>query len=155
MITCKFEDGGDGKLRHVCVNAVVILDKKILLVKRSEKLMEGGKWGLPGGFVNRDETVDEAVSRELKEETGWEGKIVSLFHINSNPQRPDHGRQNVILEYLITPTEEVSIPDWEQSEVEWHEIEALTPEMMAFDHFKTLEHVKKYLKNELSLPIIE
>ena len=34
MITCKFEDAGGAKLRHVTVNAVVIKDNRVLLGKR-------------------------------------------------------------------------------------------------------------------------
>lgn len=56
MITCTFEDGGRGKLRHAVVNAIILKENKILLVKRSPKITEGGKWGLVGGFMDRDET---------------------------------------------------------------------------------------------------
>jgi 8-oxo-dGTP diphosphatase len=44
---------------------------KILLGKRSKGLLEAGKWGLLGGYVNRDETVEAAASRETMEESGW------------------------------------------------------------------------------------
>lgn len=156
MIECKFEDGGEGKLRHICVHAIVVRKEKILLVKRSEKIIEGGKWAFPGGFVDRDETIQEAALRELKEETGWDGKVIAFFRINSNPHRAnDAQRQNIPIEFLVEPLDRTGTPDWEQTEVVWHDMELLTPEMMAFDHYKTIELLRKYLEHELTLPIVE
>ena len=55
MLTCTFEDGNKNSLRHVVVDTIVCKDGKVLLVKRIGKLLEGGKWGLVGGFVERDD----------------------------------------------------------------------------------------------------
>lgn len=76
MITCTFEKGYQARLRHVVVHALVIKDGKILLVRRAPELLNGNLWGMPGGFLNRDETAEQGVLRELKEETGWEGEVV-------------------------------------------------------------------------------
>ena len=155
MITCEFEDGGKAKLRHVTVHALVIRDNKLLLVKRSEKIIEGGKWGLPSGYVNRNERIEEAVLRELKEETGWDGKVISLFRINSEPHRPnDAERQNIALEFLIEPISKTGEPDWEQSEVKWFDLEEINLDEMAFDHGDTISLLIDYQKNQFKLPII-
>ena len=155
MITCEFEDGGRAKLRHVTVHALVIKDNKLLLVKRSEKIIEGGKWGLPSGYANRNERVEEAVLRELKEETGWDGKVISLFRINSEPHRPnDAERQNIALEFLIEPTDETGEPDWEQTEVKWFDLGQISLDEMAFDHGDTIKLLIEYQKSQFELPII-
>ena len=105
MITCYFE--GSKKpvnLRHVVVDALVIDGRKILLVKRAGQWVESGKWALPGGFLDRDETSQEAAVREVKEETGYESAVVKLFTVNDSPCRPrEQNRQNVALVYLMKP----------------------------------------------------
>jgi len=83
MITCTFEHGSRAGLRHVVVHAVVERDGALLLVKRAKHLSEGGKWGLPGGFLDRDERLVDGVLRELREETGWTGEVRALLRINS------------------------------------------------------------------------
>src|SRR5690349_13402924 len=45
------------------------------------------------------------VLRELREETGWEGRVVSLLRINSRPDRPREDRQNIAFDFLIEPLE--------------------------------------------------
>ena len=113
MITCKFEDGGKAELRHVVVHAIVEKDGKLLLEKRAESLCDGsGQWCLPGGFMDRDETVKQAVLRELLEETGWEGEIIAFFRVNTNPQRQEKTkRQNVALEFIIKPLKQIKSGD--------------------------------------------
>lgn len=139
MISCTFEDGGKGKLRHVVVHAILEHEGKILLVKRSPKILEGGKWSLPSGFLDRDETAEQCVLRELREETGWTGEIVSFFRINSNPYRPGEDRQNVAIEFIVKAIEKVGEGDWESTDIKWFPLDNL-PQLseMAFDHGESL-----------------
>ena len=46
---------------------------KILLLHRLKQKLHGGKWGAPAGKVNQKESVQEAMIRELQEETGIGG----------------------------------------------------------------------------------
>lgn len=155
MITCVFEKGCQTFLRHVVLHAIVEKDGKLLLEKRAADLLEGGKWALPGGFLDRNETAGQGALRELKEETGWEGEVISLFRINSNPQRPKEDRQNVVFEFIIKPKRKVSLPDNEVSKVEWIPINKLLPfEEFAFDHGETLKSYLEYRKKPFPLPII-
>lgn len=156
MINCIFEDGGKGSLRYIVLHAIVEKDGKLLLLKRAENLIEGGKWALPGGFLDRDETAAEGILRELKEETGWTGEVVSLFRINSTPNRPlDANRQNVAMEFIIKPLQQVSKMDKETIKIEWVPVKDLVPsEEFAFDHGETIKLYFEYRKQPHSLPII-
>ena len=156
MITCIFEKGYQAKLRHVVVHAIVEMDGKLLLEKRTGDLLESGKWSLPAGFLERDETASQGVLRELKEETGWEGEIISLFRINTKPDRPHEDRQNVAIDFLIKPIRKTGAGDHESSKIEWIAIEKLLPlSEFAFDHGESIGYYLNYRKKHFSLPIID
>jgi 8-oxo-dGTP diphosphatase len=156
MITCTFEKGFTDHLRHVVVHALVVKDNMILLAKRAGDIAETGKWNLPAGFMTINETAGQAVIRELKEETGWDGEVISLFRINSRPVRPHEDRQNIALEFLVKPLKLTGKPDWEQSEVAWVPFDKLLPfEDYAFDHGESIKLVLKYLKTPFPLPLVE
>ncbi len=51
-----------------------------------------GRWAMPGGFVEMDETLEAAAARELQEETGVEGVYLRQFHAFGEPGRDPRGR---------------------------------------------------------------
>ena len=139
MINCTFENGRRASLRHVVVHAVVEKDGALLLVRRAPHLLEGDKWGLPGGFLDRDESLSDGILRELREETGWEGQVSALLRINSRPDRSGEDRENVAFDFVVTPVRRVGEPDEESSAVEWVPIDRLPPlHTLAFDHGDTV-----------------
>lgn len=155
MITCSFEDGGKTSLRHAVVDTLVLQDDKILLVKRTGKLLEGGKWGLVGGFVDRDETLAQAAEREVFEETGWKVSNLTLLAINDKPNRPKEDRQNIAFVYICQATEQTGEPDWESDDIQWYPLNQLpSRENLAFDHADNIELYQRYLRESLALPIL-
>ncbi|MES2971090.1 MAG: NUDIX hydrolase [Patescibacteria group bacterium] len=155
MITCVFEDGGKGKLRHVVADTIVLKDDKILMVKRSPNLLEGGKWGLIGGYAERDETIVGTVGREVMEETGWAVENITLLAIVDNPDRANEDRQNVVFVYFCDATKKVGEADDESEEVKWFVLDKLpSKEQIAFDHAEHIELYKQYLEGDVKLPIM-
>lgn len=157
MIECRFENGNQAKLRHVAVDSIAVLDGKVLLVKRSEKLAEGGKWALPGGYLNRDETLEQGALRELHEETGWEATIREMFIISASPNRGSdpYNWQNVNFTFLADLKGKNADADWESSEVRFFPITDLPPENeIAFDHGAFLKLYLEHLHTTKQLPII-
>lgn len=65
-------------------SAALVRNKKgeVLLVKRGHEPGRG-KWALPSGFIEIDETPKKACLRELREETGLKGEIVRLVGVYS------------------------------------------------------------------------
>lgn len=156
MLTCAFENGATTSLRHVVVDAIVANDNhEILLIKRAPHLVNGDKYALPGGYLDRDETAQQAVVREVLEETGYSCTIESLFCINDNPNRPQEDRQNIAFIYIVKPIKKEREPDHESTEVEWFNLNKLPAiETFAFDHYNI---IKKYLVHKTEffvLPII-
>ena len=155
MIKCRFENNNEASLRHVTVDSLLIKDGKLLLIKRTGKLLEGGKWGLIGGFVDRDETLKEAVAREAKEESGYLVSNIELLTVRDNPDRPKEDRQNISFVYICEAGEKVGESDWEVDGQKWFDLDSLPlEEEIAFDHYQNIELYKEYLKSNLSLPII-
>jgi 8-oxo-dGTP diphosphatase len=74
----------------VTVDGIVFEGENILLIKRKNQPFQG-KWALPGGFVDYGETVENAVVREVLEETGLETKIERLVGVYSDPKRDPRG----------------------------------------------------------------
>jgi 8-oxo-dGTP diphosphatase len=155
MINCTFENGNKANLRHTVVDTIVIKDGKILLVKRNKKLIEGGKWGLTGGYMELNETIVEAAKREVYEESGWEIKDLTLLTINDSPNSDKEDRQNVGFVFFAEAVEKTGDPDWESDEQRWFGLNELPQiDQIAFDFIKYIEMYKTYLKEELTLPII-
>jgi len=72
------------------VDAVWIRGGQVLLVQRGRPPFRGA-WALPGGFVEPGESVESAVVRELREETGLVARPVELIGVYSTPGRDPRG----------------------------------------------------------------
>lgn len=159
MITCTFEDNGKTSLRHVTVNAIVTKNNKILFGRRGlrngKPISEYGKWGLLGGYFDRDETLVQALKREVREESGWEIDELVLMRINDKPNRPKEDRQNVDFIYIARAITQIGTGDEEVAELRWFDMESLPPpETIAFDHGEAIHMYREYLNNKVTLPIV-
>lgn len=160
MIDCTFEDGNKSNLRHVTLNAIVVKGNQVLLGKRGtyhngKPLLEAGKWGLLGGFFDRDEYLEEAVKREVLEESGWKINNLLLLRINDNPNRPAEDRQNVDIIFVADAVEKIGESDEEVKELKWFDLDKIPPDgEIAFDHAEHLHLYRKYLTKSFALPAI-
>jgi ADP-ribose pyrophosphatase YjhB (NUDIX family)/N-acetylglutamate synthase-like GNAT family acetyltransferase len=69
------------------VGLVIEMDGGIVLIQRGHPPAKG-VWTLPSGFVEADESAEEAAIREAEEETGLKIEIVELAGVNSFPEGP-------------------------------------------------------------------
>lgn len=156
MLTCVFENGNRGQLRHV-VTGVVLLDaagKNILLVKRAPHLTCPNLWALPGGYLDQGETVSQGARREAREETGHEVKILYLLQVIDNPIRRKEDRQNVEFTFVARAIRPVALPDREISTVRWFDLQHIPTETeFAFDHRSSVMLYRRYCRHSFSLPV--
>jgi mutator protein MutT len=85
----------------VGVGAVIIDGDRVLLVKRGHAPLKG-EWSLPGGAVELGETLEEAVVREVLEETGLQvavGPLVEIFERIEKSPDGDVAYHFVIVDY--------------------------------------------------------
>jgi len=81
------------ELKKNAIAVIVNEDNKILLLKRSDepKQWMPSKWALVGGAIEKGETPQKAVEREIQEETGLEvKKFIKTFTIQRNPDSIEH-----------------------------------------------------------------
>ena len=131
------------EVRPVTTDGLVIKEGRILLVKRNHEPYFGF-WAIPGGFVEQEETCEEAVVREVEEETNLKTAIKSMVGVYSDPYRsPDH---TITVAYLLEILGgEVQKSD-EATDIGWFPLNNLPP--LAFDHRKIIE---EYLKEHLAV----
>jgi len=68
---------------RIGVNALIFEEGRVLLAHRRDI----DWWNLPGGGMELDETVEEAICREVREETGLEIVVEYLVGVYSKPQK--------------------------------------------------------------------
>ena len=157
MINCIFEDGGTGSKRHVTIDCLIVNEKnEVLLTRRGPHLSNPGKYTIPGGFLDRDENTGEGALRELREETGYTGEIISLFQITDTPNRANEDRQNVNFTYLVKIVGGEEIENEEVETIEWiSEKDLPQDEEFAFDHRNIILRFFQYQKKSFTLPIFK
>ena len=116
--------------RGVSIDAVIIKGSEILLIKRGSQPYKGF-WGTPGGYVDWDESTEEAVTREVKEETGLDVTHTSLIGVYSDPSR--HPKQTINIVYVARVASGDAKAADDATDLKWFPISDL-PSELAFDH---------------------
>jgi ADP-ribose pyrophosphatase YjhB (NUDIX family) len=122
------------------VTVLVVRDRHVLLCLRSPSMLYGGKWCMPGGFMEWGEDFITAGRREVFEETGLEVEVKSIINIASNQHTPDASTVSIIL--LADSHDGEPQPMDETDAVRWHPFDEPLPEM-AFRHQELL--IQRYI----------
>jgi 8-oxo-dGTP diphosphatase len=104
----------DGRVREVCsacgfilyrnpvpgVGVLVEIEGGIVLIRRGQPPFKG-EWALPAGYIEADESAEQAAVRECKEETGLDVELLELFGVYSFPEGPV--QPGIIIFYRARP----------------------------------------------------
>jgi len=125
------------------VGGIVVGRKGVLLVKR-HKEPDKGRWSLPGGGVEIGETQEQALMREVREETGVESRPIQLVG-TADIIIPDSAGlieyHYIVNQYLVRALTEDTKPEVPEAEVGWFRPDALPKERMnprVFDFLQTM-----------------
>src|SRR5690625_4130284 len=105
--SCSFIHWGN---YSVSVGALVIKDKKMLLVRRKDNPGKG-KWTNPGGYIGQTELIEQSIIREVLEETGVTTKVKSIVRLEDYPGRVNNVYIRFLMEYLdgVAQQDEVEV----------------------------------------------
>lgn len=112
------------------VDGILFKDHSILLIQRKHAPFQGA-WALPGGFVEYGEKTENAVIREVFEETNVKTKVRSLVGVYSDPNRDPRGH-TVTVVYLIDRVDGDLQAGDDASSVKFFKMDKLPT--LAFDH---------------------
>ena len=120
----------------------------VLLIKRKYQPYQNS-WAVPGGFVKDNESLEEAVHRELLEETGVEiGYLEQLYTFGKPDRDPRERIVSVAYFGLVRPDIYKISAASDAKEVGWFDINDLP--VLAFDHQDILETAIKRLRAKIT-----
>jgi len=118
---------------------------RVLLINRGNEPFKG-KWALPGGFVGMDEELEDAVVRELEEETGLATVRLEQMRTFGTVGRDPRGRMITIVFMGIAKEDQTTIKAGDDAaQAQWFDIEKL-PKDLAFDHNEVVRFAIEKLK---------
>ncbi|MCZ7400180.1 MAG: NUDIX hydrolase [Candidatus Methanoperedens sp.] len=127
------------------VDALIIFEGKLVLIRRRNPPFKN-HFALPGGFVEVGETVEAAVIREAKEETGLDIEIIKLLGVYSDPLRDPRGH-TVSVCYLAKGRGNLKAGS-DAKDIGLFGLDEM-PEL-AFDHNKIIENARSDINGILS-----
>ncbi|HMO58034.1 MAG TPA: NUDIX domain-containing protein [Roseiflexaceae bacterium] len=120
----------------------------VLLVRRRHWPFEG-RWAIPGGFVQSDETLDAAARRELEEETGVADIYLEQLYTFGDPGR-DPRMRVISVAYIALVRADIHTlrVSEESTDVRWFPVSGL-PGPLAFDHDEILATAIDRLRSKI------
>ena len=123
------------------VDAIIPYEGKIVLIKRKNEPYKD-RYALPGGIVEYGERVEDALVREVKEETGLDVEIYKLVGVYSDPDRDPRGHFVSVCFVALPKGGRLKASD-DAKEVALFDLEEIP--QLAFDHNRMIDDAKPIL----------
>jgi ADP-ribose pyrophosphatase YjhB (NUDIX family) len=144
------------------VLAAIIKDDKILLLKRKKRPYQG-YWGVPGGKLHLEESIEECALREVKEETGLDCKFSHIAAIvHERVKENDAYKHAFLLFFVVLKPKTDEIKESEEGRLEWFPLKTLQPERIVpsdyqiiKNHLKEIAHVNCVIMEEKEEKIVK
>jgi len=124
----------------VMVDAVVIENEKLLLVTRKKDPFKGFLT-FPGGKVDEGEKVEDAVKRELREETSLDIEPTDILGVYSDPSRDPRGHRISVV-FIAKVISGEAKPSSDAESIEWLSVNEIKE--LGFDHNKILKDYRQW-----------
>jgi ADP-ribose pyrophosphatase YjhB (NUDIX family) len=125
---------------QVRVTGILVEDNEILIVK--QKITPHRSWSLPGGRVHQGELLEEAILREMREETGLQTRLNRLLYVCD---KPDVTPPLIHFTFLLDHVEgKITLPTNEFDENPIHEVKMIPIEnLTSFDFSERFQQIVK------------
>ena len=132
----------DRKTPFLVADIIIEKQGKILLVTRGHEPFKG-KLAFPGGFVEYNETVENAAIREAKEETGLNINLRAILGVYSDPKRDPRGHSITTVFVADVFGGEIKAGD-DAEEARLYSLAELDLGLLGFDHARILRDFLKW-----------
>lgn len=113
-----------------------------MLVQEKQEICYG-KWNLPAGHLDPNESIMQGAIREIKEETGCDVKLTVIATIANRIQEDDIFIEIIFSTELLI--ENIKIDSEEILDVKWYDIEDVLNNMD--DNLRNIKFIKQPIKN--------
>jgi 8-oxo-dGTP diphosphatase len=120
----------------------------VVLIRRGKEPF-AGRWALPGGFVEMDESLEAAALRELQEETGLSDAYLEQLYTYGDPGRDPRGRVVSVAYFALVPSDSITQIAGRDDAVEacWFPVDEIPD--LAFDHNEIVAYALRRLRYKL------
>ncbi len=144
------------------VLAAIVKNNKILLLKRKNRPYKG-YWGMPGGKLHLEESIEECTVREVKEETGLDctfSHVAAIVH--ERVKESDTYTHAFLLFFVVVKLKTDKIKESDEGKIEWFPLKSLQPGriipsnyQMIKNHLKEIAHINCVIIEEKEEKIIK
>ncbi len=127
------------------VDAIIEQNGSILMIRRKGEIYKG-YLAFPGGFVNYDEIVEDAVKREVLEELNLQIKLIAILGVYSDKKRDLRG--HVISTVFVCHSTGTPKPGDDAIDLDWVNLDRIESLELAFDHKKIIQDYKLWKNNK-------